>query len=173
MPKHIRLRELTGEEAVEIERLATSRTTAVRLVQLAKIIVALVKDPQLKASEAGLRAGYSSLQVGPLWVKRFNAEGIAGLEDRARPGRAPTYGEDVRSALIGLALQKPNSLGYPFALWTLERLQTAFEERNGVRLSDATIWLWMKHEGFHWKRQQSWFHNAEKHDPEFVEKRGA
>jgi len=23
------------------------------------------------------------------------------------------------------------------------------------------------------KRQQSWFHDAEKHDPEFVEKRGA
>jgi hypothetical protein len=31
----------------------------------------------------------------------------------------------------------------------------------------------MEAEGFEWKRQQSWFHEAEKHDPEFVEKRGA
>jgi hypothetical protein len=24
-----------------------------------------------------------------------------------------------------------------------------------------------------WKRQQSWFHEAQRHDPQFVEKRGA
>jgi hypothetical protein len=40
-------------------------------------------------------------------------------------------------------------------------------------LSDSTIWEWVEGEGFKWKRQQSWFHEAEKHDPEFVEKRGA
>jgi hypothetical protein len=31
----------------------------------------------------------------------------------------------------------------------------------------------MAEEGFRWKRQQSWFHEAEKHAPKFVEKRGA
>jgi hypothetical protein len=31
----------------------------------------------------------------------------------------------------------------------------------------------MDEEGFKWKRQQSWFHEAHKHDPEFAEKRGA
>jgi hypothetical protein len=29
----------------------------------------------------------------------------------------------------------------------------------------------MDEEGFEWKRQESWFHEAEKHDPQFVEKR--
>jgi transposase len=53
------------------------------------------------------------------------------------------------------------------------RKLTAFKERHGVHLSDSTIWTWMDEEGFQWKRQQSWFHDAEKHDPEFVEKRGA
>jgi len=90
------------------------------------------------------------------------------LEDRPRPERASTYGENVRSALIDLALQKPRSLGYPFALWTLQRLQTAFEERSGAQLCDSTIWLWMENEGSRWRRQQSWVHDAEKHDPEFV-----
>jgi transposase len=75
--------------------------------------------------------------------------------------------------LIALARTKPDSLGYPFKLWTLERLQTAFQERNGVHLSDSTIWEWVEAEGFRWKRQESWFHDAEKQDPEFVEKRGA
>ena len=42
-----------------------------------------------------------------------------------------------------------------------------------LHLSDSTIWTWLDEDGLEWKRQQSWFHDAEKHDPEFVEKRGA
>jgi transposase len=173
MPKRIRLRTLTAEEQAEIQRLAASRKESIRLVQRAQIIAAMAADPELTAGEAGLRVGYRSVGMGPIWVKRFNEEGVAGLEDRPRSGRKPTHGQEVRSALISLALQKPRSLGYPFELWTLERLQRAFQERQGVHLSDSTIWTWMEEEGFQWKRQQSWFHEAEKHDPEFVEKRGA
>lgn len=173
MPKRVELRSLTDEERAEVQRLATSRTAPVRSVQRARIIAAMVTDPTLTASEAGLRAGYKSRQVGPQWVRRFNEEGLAGLEDRPRSGRPSTYSEEVRSKLIDLALQKPRHLGYPFQLWTLERLQIAFEEREGVRLCDVTIWNWMEAEGFTWKRQQSWFHDAEHHDAEFVEKRGA
>jgi transposase len=96
-----------------------------------------------------------------------------GLQHKKRPGRKPVHSQKTRSALVSLAQQKPNTLGYPFKLWTLERLQTAFKEREGVHLSDSTIWEWVEAEGFKWKRQESWFHEAEKHDPEFVEKRGA
>lgn len=172
MPKQIFLRTVTAEEEVAIRRLAASRKESARLVQRAKVIVAMLDEPGLTACEAGLRAGYKSAGMGPMWVKRFNEEGIAGLEDRPRSGRRPTHPPEVRSALISLALQKPRSLGYPFELWTLERLQKAFEQREGVHLSDSTIWTWMAEEGFEWKRQESWFHEAERHDPQFVEKRG-
>lgn len=173
MPKRIRLRALTTEERDEINRLAASRKESVRLVQRARIIKQMADDASVTASDAGLQAGFSSNAMGPVWVKRFNEEGIAGLQDRPRPGRKPVHSQVVRGALISLALQKPRSLGYPFELWTLERLQTAFRERHGTHLSDSTIWTWMDEEGFKWKRQQSWFHDADKHDPEFVEKRGA
>lgn len=173
MPKRIRLRTLTAEEATTVRRLATSRKEPMRLVQRARIIAAMLDDGALTASEAGMRVGFRSNAMGPMWVKRFNAEGVAGLEDRPRSGRKPTHGPEVRGALISLAIQKPRSLGYPFELWTLERLQRAFRERHETHLSDSTIWSWLDEEGFKWKRQQSWFHEAEKHDPEFVEKRGA
>ena len=130
MRKPIKLRTLTNEEAAEIRRLAASRTEPFRLVQRARIIAAMMDNPNLYASEAGKQVGYRSPIMGVTWVKRFNAEGLAGL-------------------------------------------QRAFEERQGVHLSDSTIWTWMAEEGFAWKRQQSWFHEAEKHDPQFVEKRGA
>jgi transposase len=173
MRKAIKLRPLTTEEEAEIRKLAASRKASHRLVQRAQVIVAMLEDPKLPATHAGLRAGFKSKQIGLNWVKRFNAEGLVGLEDKPKAGRPPTHSQAVRSALISLALQKPNTLGYPFKLWTLERLQTAFEEREGVHLSDSTIWTWMAEEGFEWKRQESWFHEAQKHDPHFVEKRGA
>ena len=173
MRKAVKLRSLTTEEETEIRKIAASRKAAHRLVQRAKVIVVLLDDPKLHATQAGQRAGFSGRQSGVDWVKRFNAEGIAGLEDKPKAGRPPTHDQNVRSALIALARTKPESLGYPFKLWTLERIQTAFQERNGIHLSDSTIWEWVEGEGFRWKRQESWFHDAEKTDPEFVEKRGA
>jgi transposase len=169
----VKLRSLTTEEEAEIRRLAGSRKEPHRLVQRAKVIVGMLDDPKLYAIQAGLQAGFIGVQSGVTWVKRFNENGMAGLEDKPKSGRPPTHDQKVRSALISLATQKPDTLGYPFKLWTLERLQTAFKEREGVHLSDSTIWEWVEGEGFKWKRQQSWFHEAEKHDPEFVEKRGA
>lgn len=171
MPKRIKLRTLTSEEEQEIKGLAKSRKEPIRLVQRAQIIAAMLDDPNLAASRAGEQAGFKGAPMGIAWVKRFNELGIAGLVDEERPGRPPTHSQETRSAL-DLALQKPKSLGYPFALWTLERLQRAFKERHGIHLSDSTIWTWVENEGFRWRKQESWFHEAEKHDPEFAEKRG-
>jgi transposase len=169
----VKLRTLTAEEEAEIRRLAGSRKEPHRLVQRAQVIAAMLDDPKLYAIQAGLQVGFSGTQSGVTWAKRFNEKGLAGLEDKPKAGRPPTHDAKVRSELIHLALQKPDTLGYAYKLWTLERLQIAFKERNGVHLSDSTIWEWMDGEGFEWKRQQSWFHEAEKQDPEFVEKRGA
>jgi transposase len=172
MPKRVKLRILTAEEEEQVRRLAKSRTAKARLVQRARIIVQILDEPNLSPTQSGIRAGFSSV-MGAFWVHRFNESGLAGLEDEARAGRPPTHDQKVRSALINLALQKPRTLGYPFELWTLARLQEAFEKREGIHLSDSTIWTWMEAEGFSWKKQQSWFREPEKHDPEFVEKRGS
>jgi hypothetical protein len=66
--------------------------------------------------------------------------------DRPRSGRKPTHSQEVRSALISLALQKPRLWGVP-ELRTLERLHRALKQRRGVHLSDWTIWNWMDEEG--------------------------
>jgi transposase len=172
MPKRIKMRKPTADEKREIVRLANARKEPAQLVKRAQVLQAIIDDPALSPSKAGQLAGYANPATGIQWVERFNAEGLDGLKDRQRPGAPAKHSQEVRSQLVNLALQKPEKLGYPFALWTLERLQNAFKERHGVHLSDSTIWTWMDEEGFEWKRQESWFHNAERHDPEFVEKRG-
>jgi transposase len=76
---------------------------------------AMLSDPLLSATEAGLRAGLSNA-VGAKWVRRFNADGLAGLDHRLFSGRPRTHSKAARSVLIALALQKPQTLGYPFAM---------------------------------------------------------
>lgn len=173
MPKRIALRTVAAEEAVEVRRLARSRKESMRMVQRARVIEAMLDDPSLPASRAGQQAGFKGASPGIQWVRRFNEAGIAGLRDGERCGRPPIHSQETRSALLDLALQKPSSLGYPFELWTLERLQRAMKERHGIHLSDSTIWTWVEAEGFRWRKQQSWFHEPEKHDAEFAEKRGS
>ena len=136
MPKRLQVRTLTKEEKEELKRLVKSRNAPIKLVQRARVIQALLDEPGLGAAKAGRVAGYTNEASGTQWVKRFNEECLAGLEDKPRPGRPPTHAQEVRSKLLDLVLQKPRTLGYPFELWTLLRLQAAFEEREGVHLSD-------------------------------------
>ena len=173
MPARVPLRPVRREETEGVRHLAASRTEPAAVVQRARIIRALLDDPALSAGAAARRVGFTREDVGPVWVRRFNAAGLDGLRDAPRAGRPPTHTPEVRSRLVALAVQKPQSLGHPFALWTLERLQRAFEAECGVHLSDSTIWTWLKDEGLVWKRQQTWFHEPHRHDPAFVEKRGA
>lgn len=171
MRPKIKLRSLSEEEEKAVRKLANSQNAAAKLVKRSKILVELLDNEGLTATEAGVRVGFSTA-IGAIWVRRFNEEGMEGLHDRPRAGRKRTHDEKVRSQLVNLALQKPRTLGYPFELWTLERLQKAFEASNSISLAQSTILNWMAAEGFCWKRQQSWFHEVEKHDPQFVEKRG-
>lgn len=172
MPKRIKLRPLTTEETTAIRKLARSRTKPARLVQQAQLLVLLLDNPDLPPTKAALQVGFKGGGSGTQWVKRFNEEGIAGLEDKPRSGKPLTHPETVRGQLIEMVTTKPDRLGYPFALWSLPRLQSAFKEKHKVRLSVATIWRWVRAEGLNWRRQESWFHDPEQHDPEFVEKRG-
>lgn len=155
-----------------MRRLAASRKQEARVVQRAKVIVAMAEDRALTARDAALQAGFASVQSGITWVKRFNADGVAGLCDVPRSGARVTYNEEVRGRLIALARQKPRSLGYVFELWRLQRLQDAFAEREEVRVARSTLWEWLSAEGLIWKRQQSWLHDVQKQAPELVEKRG-
>ena len=172
MRPRVQLRAMDETEAAAVRRLAASRTAPAGLVQRAWVIRALLDDLTLSATAAGRLAGFTREDAGPCWVRRFNAAGAAGLHDAPRGGRPPTHAPAVRDRLIALAVQKPAGLGEPFALWTLERLQRAFEARHGIHLSDSTIWTWLRDEGLVWKRQQSWFHAPARHDPAFAEKRG-
>ena len=163
----LKVRALTEEEANELDRLAHSRTAPHRVVQRAHIIWASAQG--LRVPAIAQRVGLSALRVRT-WIRRFNGRGLAGLADRPRSGRPRRHDESARGRVIALARTKPRHLGYPFALWTLARLQQALQAHHGLHVTPATIWKWLQAEGLVWRRQQSWFQATV--DADFVAKRG-
>ena len=86
--RRLRLRELTEEEQAAIERLAHSRTAPARQVERARILWQASQGEMAPAIAAALRLTAETVRD---WIKRFNAQGLAGLEDQPRAGRPPTY----------------------------------------------------------------------------------
>jgi len=163
----VKVRTWTGEEAEELPRLAHARTAPHRLVQRAQIIWARAQG--WKAPAIARQVGLSALRVRA-WSQRFNRLGLAGLAAAARPGRPRRQDETARGTVIARARPQPRSLGSPFELWTLARLQRAIQERVGLQVAQGTIGKWLQAEGLLWKRQQSWFQVTV--NASFAEKRG-
>ena len=79
----LRVRELTERERHELERRARSRTEAARVVERARLILAVAQGQTVPvvAAAVGLVP-----DTGRQWVKRFNAAGLDGLADRQAEG---------------------------------------------------------------------------------------
>src|SRR5467141_3580095 len=85
----------TAEQRGELMALARSRTEEARLVERAKIVLACLEGKRNDA--VGCEFGVRPNTVG-LWRKRFAATGLAGLRDRARPGKTPQIWRGVAAA---------------------------------------------------------------------------
>jgi transposase len=102
------------------------------------------------------------------WLKRFQAEGLAGLSDRYRGGAprqvTPTYREQLLSAVR----RRPRSRGLPFSLWTLQRLADYLAEQTGIRVQDETVRYYLKAADIVLSRPQ---HTSTSPDPEYALKK--
>jgi transposase len=161
------LRELTEEEKAAVERLAHSRTAPVRQVERARIIWRASQGEMAPAIAVAL--GLTAYTVRD-WIKRFNAQGLAGLADQPRAGRPSTYTPEQIAIVIATALSDPKSLDLPFASWTLDRLAAYLNEQKGIAIKRSRIDEILLKEGLRWRRHETWF--GERIDPAFAEKRG-
>jgi transposase len=181
----VRIRDLTDDERQTIERLAHSRTEAARLVERAKILWFASQGE--KAPQVAKRLGMDERTV-LTWLKRFNAEGLPGLQDRPRSGRPVTYAPEVVAAVLATSLTDPKQLGQPFGCWSIRRLETYLNEEQGLPIKRSRIDELLLAEGLRWHTQQSWFGERatadfaageeqpeappRRVDPAFAEKRG-
>ena len=161
------LRALTAEERSAIETLARSRTAPARRVERARIVwrAGRGETPPAIAAALGLDA-----ETVRRRIRRFNAEGLAALEDHHRSGRPATYSADAVAAVIAAALTSPRDLELPFASWTPDRLAAYLLEHGGTAMRRSRTDEILLAEGLRRRRQETWF--GARADPEFAEKRG-
>jgi transposase len=71
------------------------------------------------------------------WVHRYNAEGIAGLFNRALPGRSPKLTEGQMAALKAIVLRGPDLAVDRVERWRIVDLCRVVAERWGVAYSET------------------------------------
>lgn len=166
MAARVLLRPMTPAEQQAITALIQSRTAPIRSVERARIIQAAAGDQSAPAIAAGLGC---SRPTAYAWIRRFNDHGLDGLEERRRSGRPPTYSAQQRAEVVATALTDPQSLGLPFASWTMDRLRAYLDEQKALAMKRSRIGEILVEEGLRWRKQETWF--GERVDPDFAEKR--
>ena len=161
------LRPLTPEEQRVITKLAHAQTASARLVERAKILYLASQGqtvPQI-AKAVGLNE-----KTVRKWFKRFEQQGLAGLEDAPRPGAPSRYTPENKARVLEAALTRPSELNLGFTCWTFERLAVYVREHLGIQMKKTRIFEILQDEGLRWRKQETWF--GERLDPDFAKKRG-
>jgi transposase len=164
----LRLRELSEEEQKTIERLVHARNTPVGKLKRAQIIhfahQGLLTPEIAKHLEVSERMVRNRL-------KRFNEQGLLGLEEAPRSGRPATYQPELVSEIIQTALSRPQDLGEEgYTTWTLDRLVDYLHRVKGIRMKRSRISEIFIAEGLSWRHEETWF--GDRVDPDFAKKRG-
>lgn len=134
----------------ELRQLADHRRRISPVTWRARIVLAYFEGEQYV--EIARRLGCSEHTIAR-WIKRFRAEGVAGLQTRSRERR----GTGRRQKLLAVFLpdtvhQSPRALGLARDRWTLQSLQDLCLEQTGERPSLESIRRALKRFGYSWKR---------------------
>jgi transposase len=82
----VRVRPLTESERETLLRWVRDETNSSALRQRARVILLSSYDISTYVIAILIPMGRNNVSH---WIRRFNAEGLAGLRDRPRPGRPP------------------------------------------------------------------------------------
>ena len=167
MPKRTMLRPITEEEEQVLRQISRLRRESVRRVERAQTILLLSENKSSKEVAEMLRISRATVDNRR---RRFNASGLAVLEEGERPGRPCTYDEQQRGQMVLTAKTHPQQLGLEMGHWTLDLLVEYVNQTLQIPISRSQLADVLKQEGLRWYQEQTYFTDSP--DPQFVEKRG-
>ena len=157
---------LSGDELLELQRLVRAPTTSAGLYRRCLLIWQLAAGYSLSEGGQSANLHYTNAHK---WVKRFQAEGLAGLRDRKRPGRPRVHVGDIEELVIKTATSRPADLGLGFTTWSLAKLERHFHQQGAIApISRETIRHILSRHGLRFLTGQTW---CESDDPEFEVKK--
>jgi transposase len=101
------------------------------------LALALVLEGGSRAEAA--RAAGMDRQTLRDWVHRYNAEGLAGLRDRRRPGPRPRLSPGQEAELVTAVERGPDPGRDGVVRWRRVDLQALIEARFAVRLHERSV----------------------------------
>jgi transposase len=112
--------EITPLQRAELERRLRAHTTTQRALRRARAV--LLAADGVANRQIAMQVGIDEKGVAT-WRRRFAAEGLAGLEDRRRPGRPRIYDHDDRLKIVAtVTTQRPEVDSHWSARLVAERL---------------------------------------------------
>jgi transposase len=123
---------LAEDELAEIEYALTNAESEGR--RRAQAILLLHQGHSV--SEVARKLNIASRTTVYGYWRRFKAEGVAGLADRARSGRPQKADNDYCRHLEEVLAQQPNDLGYDQPGWTVAALRDHMQRETGITLSE-------------------------------------
>jgi transposase len=137
---------LSPAQRAELDRRLRARTTERREYERLAMVRAVADGATVPAAARAL--GHHPQTVRK-FVKRFLAEGFAGLADRPRAGR-PARLSEADLAALEARLDEDALTGA--RTWTLGQAAGWLAEERGVRVSPAHLGERLKRRDFRWKR---------------------
>src|SRR3954471_10232264 len=130
--------------AVELRREAGRCRDA----RAARRMLALALVLEGGSREAAARAAGMARRTLRDWVQRYNAEGLAGLRDRRRPGPRPRLTPEQAAELEGVVERGPDPERDGVVRWRRVDLKALIEARYGVALHERSVGKVLRRLGF-------------------------
>jgi transposase len=124
--------DVPAAELRAMARRERSRFAAARMYAVANALEGMTR------AEAARLAGLERQALRDA-VVRYNAEGLAGLQDRPRPGSKPRLDENERAALGTLILAGPDVETTGLSAWALPELCREVAARWGKHFHPASL----------------------------------
>jgi transposase len=138
--------DLSPTQRAELDRRLRARTTERRVHERLAMVRAVADGATVPQAARALGVHHQTVRKV---VKRFRAEGFAGLEDRPRPGRPPRLTE---ADLAALEARLDADAATGARTWTLGQAAGWLAEERGVRIGPDRLGALLKRRDFRWKR---------------------
>jgi transposase len=156
---------LSVTEYESLTRLTRQATAPARAVLRARIVLAAARRETNASIARGLGVSVDTVRK---WRRRFAAERLAGLRDRARSGRPRVFSAVQVAQVKALACEPPGRHDLPLARWSAAELARAAAGQGIVdAVSASTTRRWLAEDVIKPWRYRSWIFPR---DPDFAAK---
>jgi transposase len=148
-------------DRVELEARERSNVLQARDVQRARLVLLAAQGVSDREIATRIDMHYNQVAV---WRRRYATDGLAGLVDGERPGRAPIYGHDVVLRIVKTVTETPPD---GTTRWSMAAIAAKLSATDRINISASQVWRICQSLDLKPWQTKSWMTS---HDPDFWEK---